>query len=86
VLMPLVAFAASAGRGYLPPIGWAFLTVALAQLASVLGWADWFPWAVPGLLSGAAAQVGLHSYVVVTVAFAAGLLATFVWWQRADQA
>jgi ABC-2 type transport system permease protein len=51
MLMPFVALFASAGRGYLPPLGWAFLTMALAQIAAVLGWGDWF-WSVPALLSG----------------------------------
>jgi ABC-2 type transport system permease protein len=89
LLMPLVAFLASAGRGYLAPIGWAFLTLALAQISAVLGWGDWFPWAVPALLSGAAgpeaAHVGLHSYLVVLAAFVAGVAATLIWWLRADQ-
>jgi ABC-type transport system involved in multi-copper enzyme maturation permease subunit len=47
MLMPLVAFVASAGRGYLPPMGWALFSLALAQIAAVLGWGDWVPWSVP---------------------------------------
>jgi ABC-2 type transport system permease protein len=39
MLMPCVALFASAGRGYLPPLGWAFLTMALAQIAR---WCYWF--------------------------------------------
>lgn len=88
LLMPFVALAASAGGGYLPPIGWAVLTIILAQVTSVLGWGDWFPWAAPMLVSGMAgqraAQVGMHSYVLVLLAGAAGTLATFAWWLRAD--
>jgi ABC-2 type transport system permease protein len=89
MLMPVVALIASVGRGYLPPIGWAFLTMALGQVAGVLGWGDWFPWTVPGLLSGLigpAGQLGLHSYVVVLLVFVAGVAATFAWWGSADQA
>jgi len=89
MLMPLVALVASAGRGYLPPMGWAFFTLALAQIAAVLGWGDWVPWSVPALFSGAAgaeaAHLGLHSYVVVLFSFFAGVAATVLWWQRADQ-
>jgi len=89
MLMPLVALLASVGRGYMPPMGWAFFTLALAQIAAVLGWGDWVPWSVPALLSGAAgadtAQLGLHSYVMVLLAFVAGVVATLLWWQRADQ-
>jgi ABC-2 type transport system permease protein len=89
VLMPFVALFASSGRGYLPPLGWAILTLALANIVIVLGWGDWFPWAVPVLVSAMvksyANQAGLHSYLVVLVAFFAGATATFAWWRSADQ-
>jgi ABC-2 type transport system permease protein len=89
MLMPWVALAASAGRGFLPPMGWAFFTLALAQIAALLGWGDWVPWSVPALLSGAAgreaAQLGPHSYIVVAVTFLLGVAATVLWWRRADQ-
>jgi ABC-2 type transport system permease protein len=91
--MPLVAWFASVGRGYLPPLGWAFGTLALAQVAGVMGWGDWFPWSVPGVFSMTfslmygeqAEQIGLHSYVLVLLTFIAGMAATFAWWRRADQ-
>jgi ABC-2 type transport system permease protein len=88
-LMTPVALLASAGRGYLPPLGWAFLTVFLAQILAAIGWGAWFPWSVPALFSEIAgprtAQIGLQSYVVVGVTFAAGLAGTFAWWHSADQ-
>jgi ABC-2 type transport system permease protein len=94
LLMPLVALFASAGRGYLPPLGWALLTLALAQIASQIGWADWFPWAVPALYGMAfsvmygqsSGPLGMHSYVVLLLAFIVGVVATFAWWRSADQA
>lgn len=90
MLMPFVAFFASAGRGYLPALGWTILTLAVANIVSFLGWGDWFPWAVPILVSGMvevyADQVGLHSILVVLVTSLCATAATFVWWQRADQA
>jgi ABC-2 type transport system permease protein len=89
LLMPFVALLASAGRGYLGALGWTFLMLAMAQLAAILGWGDWFPWAVPALLSGAAgpeaARLGVHSYLVVFIASIAAAAATFTWWHRADQ-
>lgn len=89
MLVPFVALFASSGRGYLPPMGWAILTLAVADLVSVLGWGDWFPWAVPVVVSGMvkvnAEQVGLHSYLVVLLAGVVGAVATFVWWRTADQ-
>jgi len=90
LLMPFVALFASVGRGYLPPVGWALLTVMLAQISVVLGWGDWFPWAVPALFSGMAGpraeQLGAHSYLAVGLAFVAGVALTVVWWRGADQA
>jgi len=93
MLMPFVALFASAGRGYLPALGWAFATLGLAQVAGLMGWGDWFPWSVPGLFSlmfsvvyGQRAEaVGLHSYVLVLLVFVAGTAATVAWWRSADQ-
>jgi ABC-2 type transport system permease protein len=88
-LMPPVALLASAGRGYLPPLGWALLTLFLAQILAALGWGAWFPWSVPPLFSGMAGpragQLGAHSYLLVALTAAAGLASTLAWWQRADQ-
>jgi ABC-2 type transport system permease protein len=93
MLMPLVALFASAGRGYLPPLGWAFFTLALAQIAGLMGWGDWVPWSVPGLFSlmfsvvygQRAEQIGIHSYILVLLTFIVGIAATFAWWRSADQ-
>jgi len=93
MLMPFVAWVASVGRGYLPPLGWAFFTLALSQIAGMMGWGDWFPWSVPGLFSlmfsvvygQRAEQIGIHSYVLVLLTCIAGIAATFAWWRSADQ-
>ena len=88
-LMPCVALLASVGRGYLPPFGWTILTLFLANIIAYTGWGDWFPWTVPALFSGAAGpraeQLGLHSYLLVMLALAVGLVSTFLWWRWADQ-
>jgi ABC-2 type transport system permease protein len=89
LLMPLVAWVAGLGRGYLAPVIWMILTMGLANMVSLLGWGDWFPWGVPILVSGMieknADRVGLHSYLVVALAFLVGMIATFLWWRNADQ-
>jgi ABC-2 type transport system permease protein len=89
VLMPPVAYFASAGGGYLPALGWIILTMVLAQILAVLGWGAWFPWSVPALFSGMAGPradlLGPHSFIMVALAGAAGLAATFAWWYKADQ-
>jgi len=88
-LIPFVALLASIGRGYLPPFGWTILTMVLAQFAAIMGWGDRFPWAIPGLFSGAAGPraevLGTHSYIILMIAFFLGLAATFWWWRKADQ-
>ncbi|HEM61313.1 MAG TPA: ABC transporter permease [Chloroflexi bacterium] len=90
MLMPFVALLASVGRGYLSGLGWAFLTLALGQIAAVMGWGDWFPWSLPPLFSGMAGaraeMLGWHSYVMISLTFLAGLASTIIWWRTADQA
>jgi ABC-2 type transport system permease protein len=89
LLMTPVAFIASMGRGYLSPLGFAVLTIFLAQIVAATGWGDWFPWAVPALFSGAAGPrnelLGIHSYILVILAGIVGVAATFYWWRTADQ-
>lgn len=88
-LQSTTAFVAGVGRGYIPALGWAVFTVFLAQVLATLGWAAWFPWAVPAVVvgltgpEGEAASAG--SFVMVGVAVLVGLAATFAWWERADQ-
>ncbi|MEJ2752236.1 MAG: ABC transporter permease, partial [Chloroflexota bacterium] len=54
LLLTPIAFSASAGRGYLPPMGAALLTLLLAQLVAAAGWGEYFPWSIPALYSGMA--------------------------------
>jgi len=87
-LLPYAALIASAGRGYMPAFGWMVFSTALAQIAAITGWGDWFPWSVPALFSGAvgprAEMLGAHSYIIVGIASVIGLFGTFIWWRKAD--
>lgn len=89
LLLPVIALAASAGRGYLAPLALALLLLFLAQVLAALGWGEFFPWSVPALLSGAAgperAVLGPWSWAAVATVFVAGTAATAVWWHAADQ-
>jgi len=89
LLLPFVALIASSGRGFMPAFGWTIFTVAIAQIAVVMGWGGWFPWSVPALFSGAAGTrseyIGVYSYIVVLVASITSLIATYYWWRNADQ-
>jgi ABC-2 type transport system permease protein len=88
LMLPL-AWAASAGRGYLPAIGVTILLFFLSQVLSVLGLGPWFPWAAPALLSGAAGpqaqDLGVGTYLLVSVTVVAGILGVIWWWRTADQ-
>ena len=88
VVMPIVFFA-SAGRGYLLPIGIMLLCIILSQVASFAGWGDDFPWAIPALFAQAAAKhsgyLGVASYAIVFFTGAAGIAGTFLWWEMADE-
>lgn len=87
LLMP-VAFMASVGRGYLPPLAWAILTIFFSQIIAALGYGSWFPWAVPALFSGIVGprseQLGLYSYALVVLTGIGGYVATDWWWHHAD--
>jgi ABC-2 type transport system permease protein len=89
ILLPFVAYFASAGKGYLPSFAWMVLTVALAQIAAITGWGDWFPWSVPALFSGAAGPrsefMGVHSYIIIVLASLIGIAITLYWWRNTDQ-
>jgi ABC-2 type transport system permease protein len=78
------AFFASVGRGYLLPIGIAILTAILGNLAITLGWGEYFPWSIPGLLVQGILLSPI-SVVIVLLTTLAGFFATYLWWMYADQ-
>jgi len=84
-----VAFFASYGRGYLPPIGFAILTLIIAQFIGLVGLGPYFPWAIPALYSGAtgveSAQLGTISYIILFLTSIFGFICTLAWWRYADQ-
>jgi ABC-2 type transport system permease protein len=89
LLMLPLAWAASAGRGYLPAVGVTVLILFFSQVLSALGLGPWFPWAVPALLSGAAGpaaqNLGAGTYLLVVGVVAAGISGVIWWWRAADQ-
>ena len=88
LLVAPFAWAASAGRGYLPPIGAMFLAIFLSQVIAALGWGAYFPWSVPALASGVAGpesqRVGVSGYLLVVLTGMAGIAGTLAWWRLAD--
>jgi len=84
VIMPF-ALIASMGRGYLLPMGVAVLTLMTTNLAMILGWGKYFPWAIPGLYAQAKSSLAPISYWIVFLTGLAGMVATYLWWKSADQ-
>lgn len=84
-----IAFCASAGRGYLAPMGITILVIMFAQILAVMGWGEYFPWSVPALFAGTAgvqtASLGGTSFVIVALTSLAGMFVTFAWWEWVDQ-
>jgi ABC-2 type transport system permease protein len=79
------AFFASLGRGYLLPIALAILTVIMANFMVVLGWGDYFPWAIPTLYAQGISSLTPVSYSIVFISLLIGMIATYLWWKYADQ-
>jgi ABC-2 type transport system permease protein len=83
-LVTPIAFFASAGHGYLPPMGVVVLVMFLAQVIAMAGWGEYFPWSIPGLYVQGE-NLGTVSYVIVILTGVAGLAGTILWWELADQ-
>lgn len=79
-----IIFFASAGRGYLPPVGVAMLAIALAQVVGIIGWGEFFPWSIP-LVYSQSGELGIASYIIVGLTSLIGIAATFAWWELVDQ-
>ncbi len=84
VVLPFALFA-SMGRGYLLPIGLAILMMMVVNLAQVLGWGEFLPWAVPALYAMGKDPLTPLSYWLVVLTGLIGMLVTYLWWKYADQ-
>ena len=84
-----VAFFASYGRGYLPPMGFVILTLIIAQFTDLVSLGPYFPWAIPGVYSVGAGtegmQLGVVSFIILFFTSVLGLIGTLAWWRFADQ-
>lgn len=76
---------ASMGRGYLLPMAGTLLVMMTANLMGLAGWGEFFPWAVPGLFAQDKQALGPASFWIVFLTGLAGIVATYGWWQTADQ-
>lgn len=76
---------ASAGRGYLLPLGAAVLTLMLTNLVAIMGWGEYFPWAIPGIHAQGKTSLPPISFLIVLLTGAAGIIGTILWWKYTDQ-
>jgi len=84
VTLPFALFA-SMGRGYLLPIGLAVLLLMMTDLIAIVGWGEYFPWAVPGLYAQGKSPLTAISYWILLLTGLAGMIGTYLWWKFADQ-
>lgn len=89
LLSPATAFFASFGRGFLAPLAFIIFVIALVQITSIIGYGQYFPWAVPVFVlagdSPDAPRLGMASWIAYAFTVALGAGATFAWWRYADQ-
>lgn len=90
LLVPVVAWITTVGRGYMPPLGFAIAMMALGNVFGKTGWAGWFPWSIVPSMIGMVGQpvqtLPASSYVVLALTFAAGVAATIAQLRYADNA
>lgn len=88
LLTPVVAWLATVGRGYLPPLGFAMLALVLGNVLGATGWGKWFPWSIVPLFAGVAGPrvevLAPGSIFVVIATFAVGVGATIAQVRWAD--
>ena len=55
------------------------------NLVAILGWGEYFPWAVPGLYAQGKTSLPPISFWIVFLTGLAGMIGTYLWWMYADQ-
>lgn len=82
------AFFAITGKGYMSPLAFVCLTIVVGQIIAAIGFANYFPWAVPGLFSASGGafldQLPVGSYYLVGLTSLVGYVASIFWWKKAD--
>ena len=90
LLVPVVAWIAVLGRGYLAPLGFTIFMLVLGMVIGATGWGKWFPWSVVPLFAGVAGPpaetLAPASLTVLVVTFLAGTAALIAHIRYADNA
>jgi ABC-2 type transport system permease protein len=89
LVVPVVGWITTVGRGYMPPLAFALAMLALGDVFGKTGWAQWFPWSILPLLVGMVGKpqtLPVGSYVVLALTFVAGVATTIAQLRWADNA
>ncbi|MEJ2217872.1 MAG: ABC transporter permease [Gemmatimonadota bacterium] len=90
LLVPVVTWIATLGRGYLAPIGFTIFMLLMGNILGATGWGKWFPWSIVPMLAGMAGPraevLAPGSLAVVGLTFVAGVAATLWQLRYADNA
>lgn len=88
ILSTPVAFFASIGRGYLAALGFIVVILMFSQFVTVIGYGDYFPWAIPALMSGMAGiksiSLTIYTWGIILLVSALGVGLTVYRWLFAD--
>jgi ABC-2 type transport system permease protein len=78
-----IAFFALWGRGYLAPLSIVALMLVISQVIGAMGFGHYFPWALPGLYSGAAGEykvlINTWSYLILLLVSTGQPYPTYDW-------
>ncbi len=91
LLFPFISLITCISRGYLLPVGITILLLISTQFLFIgmPSITPYFPWAVPGLISGVAGPFSpkpqIISYVILGLTALLGIGGTAAWWRYADQ-
>ncbi len=79
-----IAFFANLGRGYLLPFGVTVLLIMFANVLSIMGWGEFFPWAIPMQIAQTGQPISGVSLTILLLTCLGGVVATWVWWRYQD--
>lgn len=84
VVSTISALLANVSKGYLAPIGLAFLIVIISNVVAQAGLGAYFPWTIPALFISNA-PLGFASIAILVMTGIAGFVGTVAWWRFAKQ-
>lgn len=88
LLVPVVAWVALVGEGYLAPLGFTIFMLVLGNVLGATGWGRWFPWSIAPLFAGVAGPrtetLAGSSLWVLAFVFAGGSIAAIRRLRNAD--